>query len=81
MTCVEQTHLQPTDIEKESQEPEYRNVDINVIARISLAGVQILPRKQGSKKIRIDDNCGHLDLFYLIRNRKEVEKIKNNNNR
>jgi len=53
-------HLQPTDIEEKLQQGENRQVEVQIVARVTLSWIQELTTNQTSQEEAVDRHGRHL---------------------
>lgn len=58
---IENTHLEPANIEEKLQESEDRKVEVEVVALIALSGVKKLPTNQTSQEETVHSHSYHLE--------------------
>lgn len=54
-------HLQPANIEEKLQQGEDRQVEVHIVASITLSGIQELATNQTSQEEAVNRHCHHLD--------------------
>lgn len=54
------SHLQPTDVEEKLQQGENRQVEVQIVTRVTLSWIQELTTNQTSQEEAVDRHCRHL---------------------
>lgn len=55
------SHLQPTNIEEKLQQGENGQVEVNIMARVTLSWIQKLTPNQTGQEETVDGHCSYLN--------------------